>query len=220
MRSAFSMSRIISQVYGGVSNERFRRLLRKWVSAMEGGCAVSSTVRELYRKFHGIEVGPYTAGPFGIKPQYLHRGTSFGRYVDVAATVRTFTRHHPRDRRSTHGLFYNPELGWASGSRSSHNSLRIGHGVHLGENVIILHPAAEIGVGAIIAAGSVVYTDIPPYARASGNPAVVTGYRYDKATIARLLESRWWEVDPEALARGWPHAISEDVEARPAQPAA
>lgn len=48
--------------------------------------------------------------------------------------------------------------------------------VWLGYNTIVL-PGIKIGKGAVIGAGSVVTSDIPPYAIAVGNPAKVIKYR-------------------------------------------
>lgn len=48
--------------------------------------------------------------------------------------------------------------------------------VWLGAHVIIL-PGVTVGTGAIVAAGSVVTKDVPPYAVVGGNPAAVVRYR-------------------------------------------
>ncbi len=55
-------------------------------------------------------------------------------------------------------------------------SIIIGDFVWLGSRVTIL-PGVKIGEGAIIQAGAVVSSDIPPYAIAGGNPAKVFKYR-------------------------------------------
>lgn len=41
----------------------------------------------------------------------------------------------------------------------------------------------RIGRGSIVAAGSVVLNDVPPYAIVAGNPAVVKGYRFSEEEI-------------------------------------
>ncbi len=56
----------------------------------------------------------------------------------------------------------------------------IGNKVWIGFNVIILK-GVTIGEGAVVAAGSVVTKDVPPYAIVAGNPAkVVRGVRHDE----------------------------------------
>ncbi len=57
--------------------------------------------------------------------------------------------------------------------------------VWLGYGVIVL-TGVTVGRGAVVAAGSVVTKDIPPYSIAAGVPACVVGQRFaDAATIAR-----------------------------------
>lgn len=46
----------------------------------------------------------------------------------------------------------------------------------------------HIGQGAVIAAGSVVSKDVPPYAIVAGVPARVIKYRFDEHTINKLLD--------------------------------
>jgi len=48
-------------------------------------------------------------------------------------------------------------------------------GASIGANATIL-PGLEIGVSAMIGAGSVVTQSVPPYAIVAGNPAIITGY--------------------------------------------
>ena len=189
-------------LYARMQSERFRAWLRRRVLAVEGGPLHSLTVREMFRRFHRVEVGLYSAGPCEMPPNVFHPGTKLGRYCCIAETVRTFTRNHPMDILSTHGFFYNPGLGKVRGEPIQFNSLNIGHGVCIGHNAIVLPPTTRIGDGAIIGPGSVVCTDIPPYAIVSGYPARVTGYRFDKEIIAELIASCWWEKAPAELTGG------------------
>jgi acetyltransferase-like isoleucine patch superfamily enzyme len=196
-----AFARLLSLLYRRTGREDLRARLRSLILRWERGPAHSLTIRRVFRACHGVEVGLFTAGPCRMKPQVFHRGTSIGRYAAIAETVRTFTRNHPRNTRSTHGVFYNPGLGMARVAPLQFNRLEIGHGVWLGHNVIVLPPTTTIGEGAIVAAGSVVYSNLPPYAIAAGNPASIKGYRFDKAVIASLLASCWWEHTPDELRR-------------------
>jgi virginiamycin A acetyltransferase len=192
---AFALLRL----YERITSETIRLRLRNLAMNLEGGPAHSLTIREIFRRFYHVEVGLYTPGPCRLKPTMFHRGTSFGRHACIASTVRTFTRNHPLNTRSSHAVFYNPALGVARAGPVQFGIQAIGHGVWIGHNAIILPPAESIGDGAIITAGSVVYTNVPPYAIVSGFPARVTGYRFSTEVITELLASKWWERTPEEL---------------------
>lgn len=71
-------------------------------------------------------------------------------------------------------------------------SIVIGNDVWIGGNVTLID-GITIGDGAIIAAGSVVSKDVEPYSVMAGNPAVMKKLRFDKKTIAELLNIKWWE---------------------------
>ncbi len=63
--------------------------------------------------------------------------------------------------------------------------IRIHDDVWIGENSIILS-GVEISQGAIVAAGSVVTKNIPPYAIFAGG--IVKKYRFSEETIAKLIQ--------------------------------
>jgi len=176
---------MIAWVYDYVPSETIRRRLRSFIVALEDGPAMSLTIRSILRRHYGVDVGLHSVSPCVAKPQVFHRGTTVGRYSTIAESVRTFTRHHPMNTKSSHGLFYNPALGWANAAPLAFGTLAIGNGVSIGHNAIILHPATRVGDGAVIAPGAVVYFDVPDYAVVEGNPAMVVGFRYPKDETER-----------------------------------
>ena len=86
----------------------------------------------------------------------------------------------------------------------------IGNDVWFGHDTIVLS-GVTIGDGAVIGAGSVVRKNIPPYALAAGNPAIVSGYRIDKALIPVMLEIAWWDWPIEKIQDALPHLCSSDI---------
>lgn len=81
--------------------------------------------------------------------------------------------------------------------------------VWIGSDAII-PGGIRIGTGAIVAAGSVVVKDVPPYAVVGGNPAKVIRLRFSEEQIEMLLASQWWNWPIEKLRQ---HADSfVDVE--------
>lgn len=57
----------------------------------------------------------------------------------------------------------------------------------------------KIGTGAVIGANSVVTHDVEPYTIVAGAPAVPIRMRFSEKTIAKLLESEWWNWSEEML---------------------
>jgi acetyltransferase-like isoleucine patch superfamily enzyme len=82
---------------------------------------------------------------------------------------------------------------------------RIGNDVWLGFGATVLS-GSTIGDGAIVAARAVVGgVEIPPYAIVVGNPGRIVAYRFDEATVARLLALRWWDWPDERIAEMEPY---------------
>ena len=64
--------------------------------------------------------------------------------------------------------------------------------VWIGYRVTILS-GIRIGNGAIVAAGSVVTRDVPPYSIVGGVPARIIRYRFNQEIIRELLTDKWWD---------------------------
>jgi acetyltransferase-like isoleucine patch superfamily enzyme len=177
---------------------RLRGLVLLLLRRIEGDEFRSVTLREIFARYWGVQIGLYTHGgcfvPWMVDPQ-----TTIGRYCSIAGGVRIVNHNHPLSFKSTSGLFFNPALRLTDRWLVDHNPLRIGNDVWIGANVVIMPEVSRIGDGAVIGAGSVVNKDIPPYAVVLGNPARVVKYRFPPETIAKLLEEKWWEKDVDNL---------------------
>ncbi|MEY9212777.1 CatB-related O-acetyltransferase [Thermobifida halotolerans] len=68
----------------------------------------------------------------------------------------------------------------------------VGNDVWFGLDSTVM-PGVRVGDGAIVAAGAVVTSDVPPYTVVGGNPARPVKRRYDDADVARLLRAAWWD---------------------------
>jgi virginiamycin A acetyltransferase len=75
----------------------------------------------------------------------------------------------------------------------------IGNDVWLGYQALVL-PGVTIGHGAVVAAASVVASDVPPYAIVGGNPARVIRRRYEDDDVERLLRAAWWDWPVELVS--------------------
>ncbi|GGP48161.1 acetyltransferase [Saccharothrix coeruleofusca] len=68
----------------------------------------------------------------------------------------------------------------------------VGNDVWFGYRSLIM-PGVRIGDGAIIAAGAVVTSDVPPYTVVGGNPARPVKQRYPDEDVRLLLRAAWWD---------------------------
>jgi len=74
----------------------------------------------------------------------------------------------------------------------------VGNDVWFGYQATIM-PGVRIGDGAVIAAGAVVTTDVPPYVIVGGNPARPIRRRFDDADVDRLRRAAWWDWPVELV---------------------
>lgn len=74
----------------------------------------------------------------------------------------------------------------------------IGNDVWIGHDATILR-GVTIGNGAIIAAKTVVTSNVPPYAIVGGNPSKIIKYRFDQEIVQILEASQWWNWPIEKI---------------------
>ncbi|KHD75254.1 acetyltransferase [Actinoplanes utahensis] len=161
-----------------------------------------------------IEVGEFSyyddpddATGFETRNVLYHYGPEkliIGRFCALATGVRFIMNgaNHQMDGPST---FPFPSMG---GDWSRHVDLLIdlpnrgdtvlGNDVWLGYGVTVM-PGVRIGHGAIVAAGSVVTSDVPDYTIVGGNPARPIRKRFSDEDIARLLAVAWWDWPAEHI---------------------
>lgn len=175
-----------------------RRLAYRLALRLEGGKFYSATVREILRRYHGVSVGAYSYGPV-LVPGHFPPGVTVGRFVSIGPDVQVFLRNHPTDRVSTHPFFFNAQLGQVPTDNVALGGLRIGHDAWIGARTIITCGCADIGIGAVVGAGSVVTRPVRPFSVVAGVPARTIRTRFTDAVIADLLASRWWERSIQEL---------------------
>ena len=191
-----AVNKYLVDLYGS-SRASVRRLIVKFILETEGGEFLSLSLRQIFSRHHGVDIGLYTHGGC-FRPYQFGRETTIGRFTSVAVTAFAATDNHPMHYKSMHGYFFNPKLGLV-GDAWPHSPLAIGNDVWLGHNSIIMPSVDSVGDGAVIAAGAVVNKDVPPYAVVVGNPGRIVRYRFDQDTISQLLEERWWNADLSAI---------------------
>ncbi|QZP38242.1 CatB-related O-acetyltransferase [Halobaculum magnesiiphilum] len=93
--------------------------------------------------------------------------------------------------------FYDNFLGQEL-PHTSKGPIEIGSDVWFGADVTVLSDV-QIGPGAVVGAKSVITNDVDPYAVVAGVPAEPKSYRFDEEMREQLLETAWWEWEPERI---------------------
>lgn len=178
---------------------RLRGTVARIVRRLEGGELNSKTLRRIFSRYWGVDVGYYSHGACFV-PWAADRFTKIGRYCSIAEGVRIVNVNHPLDFKGTSGLFFNPALGYCKEWLVEFNPIEIGNDVWIGAHAIVLPEVRRIGHGAVIGAGAVVNKDVPDYAVVLGNPGRVVKYRFAPKVIDQLLSEAWWEKDMHEIA--------------------
>lgn len=127
-----------------------------------------------------------------------------GKYCALARGVRFFMNaaNHRTTGVSTYPF---PLMGgaWAQAGdlfrdRPSRGDTVVGNDVWIGQDAVIM-PGVQIGDGAVVAARSVVTSDVPAYAVVGGNPARLIRQRYDASGVERLQRIAWWDWPAEVV---------------------
>lgn len=82
----------------------------------------------------------------------------------------------------------------------SKDNITVGDDVWIGYRSTILS-GVQIGQGAIVAAGSVVTKDVPPYAIVGGVPAKVIKYRFPQEVIDKLVKADYSRLTSEKISK-------------------
>lgn len=171
-----------------------RGLIHRLCLRLEGGSMFSTTWRALLEEYHSVQIGRYSYGDV-LKPGLMPAGTKVGNYCSIGTGLIVRRRNHPTDRPVMHPFFYNSRLGLLERDTvpgDEDNPLKIGHDVWIADRVTILPGCKVVGNGAVIAAGSVVSRDVPPYAIVGGVPARLIKMRFDPERIEKIEASKWW----------------------------
>jgi acetyltransferase-like isoleucine patch superfamily enzyme len=176
-----------------------------------GSRIIKSTVRGPLSMNKYTLIGPdVTVGKyFGMNEScYIARATA-GAFCAIGARTSINPFNHPTDWLSTNEFQYHPssfdwvneynEIERLSRTADMFAHVVFGNDVWTGHNCNIM-AGVNVGDGAVIAAGSVVTKDVPPYAIVGGVPAQVIRYRFPEKTIERLLRLKWWDLELSQLS--------------------
>jgi acetyltransferase-like isoleucine patch superfamily enzyme len=148
--------------------------------------SLNSTVLKSYVPFDCVQVGDYTYGDINVLRLDESSSLTIGRFCSIAPEVCFLMgAEHSTNHLSTFP-FKVKLLGNEESEATSKGNIYIEDDVWIGFRTTILS-GVQIGRGAVIAAGSVVTKDVPPYAIVGGVPAKIIKYRFESKMIEELL---------------------------------
>jgi chloramphenicol O-acetyltransferase type B len=132
--------------------------------------------------------------------------TSIGAFCSIGQeSIIGGLARHPLDWLSTHPAFFSSRkqanISFAKADLVEElGRVEIGNDVWIGARVMIID-GCTVGDGAVLAAGAVVASDVPPYAIVGGVPAKVIRFRFTPDEIATLTKSKWWDRPLNELSK-------------------
>lgn len=138
------------------------------------------------------EISDFSYG--GMRLTAIH--CKVGKFCSISWNVSIGGANHNYSKLTTHSMLYDDSFGMVQEPLYNRfdseciigNDVWIGAGAHILRGVIV-------GDGAVIAAGAVVTSDVPPYSIVGGVPARVIKYRFNEHIIKELLSIKWWDLD-------------------------
>lgn len=167
-------------------------------------CFISNRSRKIYgrrdnlkrywfAKYKNLIVGKYTYGYEFIENKSLK---SIGAFCSIAPGTVIVPNDHRMDWVTTSPILAVKDFGFTDRDLnmeycpSEKREVIIGNDVWIGANCIIFE-GVKIGDGAVIAAGSIIRHDVPPYAVVVSVDKIIK-YGFSKDVIDKLLKIQWW----------------------------
>lgn len=191
---------------------RSAMMRRRWnrrfpLSVMHPGSSISddSVIGRYTVLFPGATLLSSTVGAYSyVQANTAIYNAEVGPFCSIATDVTIGLAAHPTFMVSTSPVFYDNEQPlprfFTRGRVFRDNLPRtlIGADVWIGQSAM-LKAGVTIGIGAVIGAGAIVTKDIAPYMIAGGNPCRTIRARFAEDVQARVLASRWWEMEDAAI---------------------
>lgn len=173
-----------------------------------------SKIPELVSTDPRVSVGRFTYGDPQLMLWSEDEHIEIGAFCSIANEVVIFGGgEHRTDWVTTFPLriAFDDNLAGKDGHPATKGTTKIGNDVWIGFRSIILS-GITIGDGAVIGAGSIVASNVPPYAVVVGNPAKVLKFRFSDEIIKKLLDISWWNWESERINKSIPMLCSTDIQ--------
>lgn len=154
-----------------------------------------------------VSVGDYTYGGLRVLTYNQNSKLKIGRFCSIAQEVMfVLSADHYTDHISSY-----PYKVWIMKEEQegvSKGDITVDDDVWIGFRSTILS-GVHIGQGAVIAAGSVVTKDVPPYAIVGGVPAKVIKYRFKSEIINELMKVDYSKVTENLIKEHMDHMYAD-----------
>ena len=146
-----------------------------------------------------IKVGVKTYGELNVNSSNNISKLYIGNFCSIASEVLfLLNSEHPLNYISTYP--FKVKVLSESSESLSKGDIVVDDDVWIGCNSTIMS-GVHIGQGAVIAAGSIVTKDVPPYAVAGGVPAKVIKYRFSEDIIKYLMRLDYCSLSEDLVIR-------------------
>ncbi len=154
----------------------------------------------------GSRIAFSTLGDYSYCDRYADiANADIGKFANIASFVRIGATDHPLTTASMHHFMYRSSDYWDGAgvddtffAQRKSRRARIGHDTWIGHNAQI-KPEITVGHGAVVASGSVVTRDVPPYMIVAGVPAIPLRRRFPADIANRLMALAWWDWSHDAI---------------------
>ena len=156
------------------------------------------TVLKSYVPFNAVSVGSYSYGEISVLRLDKKSTLNIGNFCSIAPNVTFLMGAEHRWTTISTYPFKSKMLCDENCDAFGKGDITVSDDVWIGFGSTILS-GVHIGQGAIVAAGSVVTKDVPPYAIVGGVPAKVIKYRFSPEMITELLKVDYNQLTEEMI---------------------
>ena len=147
--------------------------------------------------FSLVEVGYRTYGTIKVLSTNHDSRIKIGAFCSISDNVAfIINNEHPTNLLSTYP--FKTKMKLCDSESISKGDIVLEDDVWIGYGCTILS-GVTIGQGAIVAAGSVVTKDVPPYAVVGGVPAKVIKYRFNESTVRQLIDIDFSRINDQII---------------------
>ncbi len=146
----------------------------------------------------------YPQGSYSYSHSNLPIDLAVGRYCSIAEGLEVYGHQHPISTVTSSLVICDVRARFVASALQDQAIERltlvpdvqkgppsIGNDVWIGAHVTLMR-GTHVGDGAVVATGSVVTKDVPPYAIVGGNPARLIRWRFAEAIREALSALAWW----------------------------